>query len=44
MVTNSGKQAAMSLSLRLLHRLHHVIPYRIHFYYPRLGASVCRAS
>jgi hypothetical protein len=40
----SGKQAAMSLSLRLLHHLHHVIPSRIHFSYTRLGAYVCRAS
>lgn len=40
----SGKQAAMSLSLCLLHRLYHVIPSRIHFSYPRLGASVCCAS
>ncbi len=29
----------MSLSLRLLYRLHHDIPYCSHSPYPRLGAS-----
>lgn len=40
----SGKQATMSLSLRLLHLLHHIIPCRICRSFSCLGASVCRAS
>jgi len=40
----TGKQAAMSLSLRLLHRFRHDIPTRIHSSYPRLGSSACHAS